>query len=167
MYVDDIVITESDNKGILSLKSFLHSQFHTKNLRILKYFFGIKVMRSKQGIMLSQRKYVLDMLSETRKLGSKPYSTPMAPNVELTKEGELLEDLERYRRLVGKLNYLTRTRPDIAYSVSVLSPYMSSHTVNYWAVVEHILCYLKEAPRRRILYKKQGHTKIECFSEID
>ena len=54
VYVDDIVITRSDSKGILSLKSFLHSQFHTKDLGILKYFSSVEVMKSKQGIMLSQ-----------------------------------------------------------------------------------------------------------------
>ena len=73
VYVDDIVITRSDSKGILSLKSFLHSQFHTNDLGMLKYFLGIEVMRSKQGIMLSQQKYVLNMLSFfflTRKLGT-------------------------------------------------------------------------------------------------
>ena len=96
-------------------------------------------------------------------MGAKPCSTPMAPNVQLTKEGELFEDPERYRRLVGKLNYLTVTCSDIAYSVSVLSQYMSSPTVNHWAIVEHILCYLKEPPKRKILYKKHGHTKIESF----
>ena len=84
MYVNDIVITGSDSKGILSLKSFLHSQFHTKDLGMLKYFLGVEVMRSKQGILLSQRKYVLDMLSEIGKLGTKPCSTPMAPKVQLT-----------------------------------------------------------------------------------
>ena len=161
VYMDDIVIIRSNSKGRLSLKSFLHSQFHTKNLGMLKYFLGVEVMRSKQGILLSQRKYVLDMLSKTRKWGVKPCSTPMAPNVQLTKEGELFEDLERYIRLVGKLNYLTITRPDIAYSLSVLSQYMSSPTISHWAAVEHILCYLKEAPRREILYKKHGHTRIE------
>ena len=57
------------------------------------------------------------MLFKTRKLGSKPCSTPMAPNVQLTKEGELFEDPERYKRLVEKLNYLIVTRSDIAYSV--------------------------------------------------
>ena len=80
--------------------------------------------------MLSQRKYVLDMLSETGKLGDKPCSTRMAPNVQLIKEGELFEDPKRYRRLVGKLNYLTITHPDIAYSISVLSQYLSSPTVS-------------------------------------
>ena len=151
VYVDDIIITESDSKGI-SLKSFLHSQFHTKDLRMLNYFLGVEVMRSKQGILLSQRKYVLNMLSETGKLGAKPCSPPMAPNVQLTKEGELFEDPERYRRLVGKLNYLTVTCPNIAYSVSVLSQYMPSPTINHWMAKEHILCYLKEALGRRILY---------------
>ena len=68
------------------------------------------------------------MLSETGKLGTKPSNTPMAPNVQLTKEGELFEDLERFKRLVGRLNYPTVTRPDIAYSINVLSQYMSSHS---------------------------------------
>ena len=113
VYVDDIIITRSDSKSILSLKSFLHSRFHTKDLRMMKYFLGVEVMRSKQGILLSQHKYVLDLLSETGKLGVKPCSTPMTPNVQITKEGDLVEDLERYRRPVGKLNYLTVTRPDI------------------------------------------------------
>ena len=129
--MDDIVIIGSDSKGILSLKSFLYSQFHTKDLGLLKYFLGVKVMRSKQGIMLFQRKYVLDILSKTRKLGVKPCSTPMAPNIQLTKEGELFKDPERYRRLVVKLNYLTVTHLDIAYSVSVLSRYMSSPTISH------------------------------------
>ena len=101
VYGDDIVITGSDFKGILSLKSFLHSQFHTKDLGMLKYFFSVEVMRSKQGILLFQRKYVLDMLSKTGKLGAKPCNTPMAPNVQLNKEGELFEDPKRYRRLLG------------------------------------------------------------------
>ena len=74
--------------------------------------------------MLSQQKYVLDMLFEIGKLGAKPCSTPMTPNVQLTKKGELFEDLERYKKLVGKLNYLTVTRLDIGYSVSVLSQYI-------------------------------------------
>ena len=121
VYMDDIVITVSDSKGILSLKSFLHGQFHTKDLRMLEYFLGVEVMRNKQRIMLSQRKYLLDMLFKTGKLGAKPYSIPMASNEQLTKEGELFEDPERYRRLVGKLNYLIVTCSDIAYLVSVLS----------------------------------------------
>ena len=95
VYVDDIVIIESDSTGISSFKSFLHGHFHTKDLGMLRYFLGVEVMRSKHGIFLSQRKHVLDLLSETRKLGAKPCSSPMAPGVHLTREGELFEDLER------------------------------------------------------------------------
>ena len=165
--MDDIVITGSDSTGISSLKSFLHGQFHTKDLGMLRYFLGVEVMRSKHGIFLSQRKYVLDLLSETGKLGAKPCSSLMAPGVHLTKEGELFEDPERYRRLVGKLNYLTVTRPDIAHSVSVVSQYMSFPTVDNWAAVEHILCYLKGAPGRGILYSNHGHNRVECFTDAD
>ena len=58
--------------GIFLLKYFLHGQFHTKNLGMLKYFLGVEVMRSKRGIFLSQRKYVMDLLSEIGKLVAKP-----------------------------------------------------------------------------------------------
>ena len=141
--MDDIVIIGSDSKGILSLKSFLQSQFHTKDLGMLRYFLGIEVMRSKHEIFLSQRKYVLSLLSETGKLGVKPCSSPMVAGVHFTREGETFEDLERYRRLVEKLNYLTVTRLDIAHSNSVVSQYMSFPIVDHWTVVEQILCYLK------------------------
>ncbi|KAL5772611.1 hypothetical protein ACOSP7_012218 [Xanthoceras sorbifolium] len=136
MYVDDIVITGSDATGISSLKSFLHTQFHTKDLGMLKYFLGVEVIRSKKGIFLSQRKYVLDLLTETGKLGTRPCSASMTPKMHLTGDGELTEDPEKYRRLVGKLNYLTVTRSDIVYSVSVVSQFMSSPTIHHWVVLE-------------------------------
>ena len=87
--MDDIVITVSDSTKISSLKFFLHDQFHTKDLGMLRYFLGVKVMQSKHGIFLSQREYVLDLLSEARKLGAKPCSSPIASGVHLTREGEL------------------------------------------------------------------------------
>ena len=74
---------------------------------------------------------MLDLLSKTGKLGPNPCSTSMTSNVQITKEGDLFEDLERYRRLVGKLNYFIVIRPDIAYSVSVFNQYMLSPTVNH------------------------------------
>ena len=166
--MDDIVITESDSKGISSLKSsFLQSQFHTKDLGMLRYFLGIEVMRTKHGIFLSQKKYVLDLMSETGKLRVKPCSSPMVPSVQLTKEGETFKNPERYRRLVRKLNYLTVTCPDITHSVNVVSQYMYSPTIDHWTVVEQILCYLKEAPGRGILYNNHGHNRLECFTDAD
>ena len=66
VYVDDIVITSSDTLGISSLKAFRNFHFQTKDLGLLKYFLGIEVMRSKKGILLTQGKYILDLLKETR-----------------------------------------------------------------------------------------------------
>ena len=131
MYVDDIVITGSDSKGISSLKSFLQSQFHTKDLGMLRYFLGIEVIRSKHGIFLSQRKYMFDLLSKTGKLGVKPCSSFILPNVHLAREGETFEGPERYRRLVGKLNYSIVTRHDIAHLVNVVSQYMFASTIDH------------------------------------
>ena len=79
----------------------------------------------------------------------------------------MFEDPERYRRLVEKLNYLTITRPDIAYSVSVESQYMSSLTVDHWVTVEQILCYLKGTSRHGVLYNNHGHNRLECFTGAD
>ena len=76
---------------------------------MLRYFLGIEVMRNKHGIFLSQWTYVLDLFFDTRKLGVKPCSSPMVIGIHLTREGETFDDHERYRRLVGKLNYLIVT----------------------------------------------------------
>ena len=114
--------------------------------------------KSSEGICLSQRKYVLDLLTETGMLGSKPVDPPMDPNTKLLPDqGELLEDPEQYRRLVGKLNYLTVTRPDIAFAVSVISQFMSSPRSTHWDAVVRILKYLKGAPGRGLLYQDHGH----------
>ena len=69
--------------------------------------------------------------------------------------------------MVGKLSYLIVTHPDIAYSVSVVSQYMSSPTVDHWAAIEHILCYLKGYSGHSILYSNHGHNRLECFTDID
>lgn len=121
VYVDDIVITGSDNSGISSLKSSFHTKFHTKYFGQLKYFSGVEVTRSKRRIFLYQRNYILDLLVETGKFAVKPCSTPMVPNVQLTRDDGISFDYpERYRRLVGKINSLTVTRLDIAFAVSVV-----------------------------------------------
>jgi len=83
---------------------------------------------------------VLDILSEAGMLGFKTVDTPMDPNLKLLlDQGELLEDQKRYRRLAGKLNYLTMIRSDITYPVSVVSQFMSAPRTNHWNVVARIL----------------------------
>ena len=121
VYVADIVITGRDQDGIQKLKHHLFSHFQTKNLGKPKYFLGIKVVQSNSGVVISQRKYTLDILVDTGMLDFKPVDTPMYPNVKFVpSQGEPLRDPRRYRRLVGKLNYFTITRLDISFLMSVL-----------------------------------------------
>ncbi|KAK9062929.1 hypothetical protein SSX86_003558 [Deinandra increscens subsp. villosa] len=92
----------------------------------------------------------------------------MIPNGRLgAHEGDPLADAEKYRRIVGKLNYLTITRPDIAFPVSVVSQFMSSPRTSHWEAVCHILKYLKGAPGRGILYQNNGHHTVEGFTDAD
>ncbi|RVW69976.1 Retrovirus-related Pol polyprotein from transposon TNT 1-94 [Vitis vinifera] len=140
VYVDDIVITGSDQDGIQKLKQHLFTHFQTKDLGKLKYFLGIEIAQSSSGVVLSQRKYALDILEETGMLDCKPVDTPMDPNVKLVPgQGEPLGDPGRYRRLVGKLNYLTITRPDISF------PYT----------------------RPRCVVRNRGHTQVVGYTDAD
>ncbi|RVW40634.1 Retrovirus-related Pol polyprotein from transposon RE1 [Vitis vinifera] len=94
VYVDDIVITGSDQEGIQRLKQHLFNHFQTKDLGKLKYFLGLEIAQSSSGVVMSQRKYALDILKETSMLECKPVDTPMDPNVKLVPgQGEPLRDL--------------------------------------------------------------------------
>ena len=127
VYVDDNIITGSDQDGIQKIKQHFFSHFQTKNLGKLKYFLGIEIAQSNSGVVISQRKCTLDILTDIGMLDCKLVDTPMDPNVKLVPgQGELLRDPGRYRRLVGKLNYLTITRPDILFPVSVVSQFLQS-----------------------------------------
>ncbi|RVW77211.1 Retrovirus-related Pol polyprotein from transposon RE1 [Vitis vinifera] len=110
------MLRSSDQDGIQKLKQHLFTHFQTKDLGETQVFLGIEIAQSSSGVVLSQRKYALDILEETGMLDCKPVDTPMDPNVKLVPgQGEPLGDPGRYRRLVGKLNYLTITRPDISF----------------------------------------------------
>ena len=167
VYVDDIIITGDDKQGIDDLKIYLQNSFQTKDLGKLRYFLGIEVARSKEGTSLSQGEYVLDILEETGLLGSKPMETPMDPNVKLYEDqGELLSNLERYR-LVGKLNYLTITRLNISFEVSVLSQFMKDPRLPHQEAVIRIVRYPKAHPSRGLLYKANGHLWVEAYTDAD
>ncbi|RVX16077.1 Retrovirus-related Pol polyprotein from transposon RE1 [Vitis vinifera] len=168
VYVDDIVITGSDQDGIQKLKQHLFTHFQTKDLGKLKYFLGIEIAQSSSGVVLSQRKYALDILEETGMLDCKPVDTPMDPNVKLVPgQGEPLGDPGRYRRLVGKLNYLTITRPDISFPVSVVSQFLQSPCDSHWDAVIRILRYIKSTPGQGVLYENRGHTQVVGYTDAD
>jgi hypothetical protein len=103
---------------IQKLKKHLGDQFKLKDLGNLKYFVGIEVARSKKGIFLSQRKYAIEILEDTCFLGAKTSTFPMEQNLALSEhDGDPIANPSSYRRLVGKLIYLTITKPNLAYAV--------------------------------------------------
>ena len=122
VYVDDIVVTFNNQQQVQELKIFLNKRFRLKDLRTLKYFLGLEVDGSSKWISLSQRQYALQILSYIGYLGCKTRKIPMDPNVKLSQdEGELLDDPTHYRRLIGRLLYLTITKPDLSFSMNHLS----------------------------------------------
>ena len=101
-------------------------------------------------------------------LDCKPVDTPMDPNVKLVPgQGESLRDPGRYRRLVGKLNYLTITRPDISFPVSVVSQFLQSPCDSHWDAVIRILRYIKSTPGQGVLYENRGHTQVIGYTDAD
>uniref|UniRef100_A0A2N9IJK6 Reverse transcriptase Ty1/copia-type domain-containing protein n=1 Tax=Fagus sylvatica TaxID=28930 RepID=A0A2N9IJK6_FAGSY len=101
VYVDDILIASNDMSTMHALKDSLHAEFKLKDLGNLKYFLGLEVAKSAKGISLCQRKYALDIISDSGMLGSKPVTTPMEQNLKINQSnGDPLEDPSLYRRLV-------------------------------------------------------------------
>jgi hypothetical protein len=127
VYVDDIVIASNDVSAVSDLTVYVNSVFSLKDLGPLKYFLGLEVARIDKGIVVSQHKYALDILEDSGVLGAKPVLFPMDPNIKISRsDGELLYDPSSYRRLVGRLVYLTITIPDLSFSVQMLSQFMDS-----------------------------------------
>lgn len=168
IYVDDMIITGNDTNEISRLRNYLFAQFEMKDLGGLKYFLGIEVLRSNAGIYICQRKYILDLLTEVGMLNAKPADTPMVQNHKLgTIQGAPTADREWYQRLVGKLIYLSHTRPDIAYAVSVVSQFMHNPQKHHMDAVIRILRYLKGTPGVGLLFKNNGHLDIEGYTDAD
>ncbi|KAK3006048.1 hypothetical protein RJ639_017338 [Escallonia herrerae] len=166
VYVDDIIVTGNDSNEKEALRKYLAKEFEIKDLGKFKYFLEIEVARSKEGIFISQQKYVLDLLEETGKLGCRPSNTPIEPNHRLAEfmEGEST-DKGMYQRLVGKLIYLSHTKPDIAYAVSVVSQFMQNLKDVHLHAVYQILQYLKGNPGREFLFRKGTNMELEAYTD--
>lgn len=147
VYVDDIILASNDLNSISELKTFLDNKFRIKDLGNLKYFLWLEVARSSKSITLCQRKYALDILQDSGFLAVKSVAFPMEQNVKFSKlDGDLLEDPFTYRRLIGRLVYLTISCLNISYFVQVLSQYMDKPRQSHLDAVHRVLRYLKGTP---------------------
>lgn len=166
VYVDDILVVSNDIDSVSQLKVFLDSKFKIKDLCSLRYFLGIEIARSSKGIHLCQRKYTSDILTDSGNLGSTPTKVPMEQNIKLTQSsGQPLSDLSVYRRLIGRLLYLTITRPDICDSVQTLSQFMAAPTDIHLCVAQKILKYLKAAPSQELLLPSSSSLQLIAFCD--
>ena len=146
------------------MKKYLHLVFHMKDLGELKYFLGLKVIKTAEGIFVCQRKYTQDFLKEVGMIGYKPLQLSLASNVKLSIDSEiLLKDPNKYRRSIGKFIYLTITRPDISYSVQVLSQFMNSATEDRMKAATHVLKYLKSSPGQGIFFARDSKAHVLCL----
>jgi len=140
--------------------------FVSKILGHLKYFLVIEVARNSQGLFLSQRKYALEIIDECGLLGAKPVDFPMEANHKLTlTSGKPLDDLTSYRKLVGRLIYLTITRSKLSYFVHILSQLMQNCKENQMVVAKWVLRNLKGNPWQGLLIRRDSDLLLVVFSD--
>lgn len=126
--------------------------------------------RSDKGFYINQRKYALDLLKETGLTAAKPSLLPMEQNHQLLKNVSPLlspTDTSRYKRLVGRLIYLTITRPDLSYAVHVLSQFLSKPRLDHLGAVYKVLRYIKQSTGQGFLISSKGPLTLSAYSDSD
>ena len=156
VYVDDMIVTGNNLLGIDQLQDQLKKEFEIKALGQLKYFLGIEVAHRDGELFLSQRKYITDLLNYAGMQDCKPASTPIVAK-HCIGSSPISEKVDKgqYQCLVGKLIYLSNTRPDISYAVGILSQFMHDPRMIHRQAAQRVLAYLKGTTGMGILYKRQ------------
>jgi histone deacetylase 1/2 len=170
IYVDDIVVARSSEKAVGALLHDVGMDFALKDLGALHYFLGIEVKKVHDGIILSQEKYANELLSRVNMKICKAVDTPLSVSEKLSlTEGEALssDDSTRYRSIVGALQYITLTRPDIAFSVNKVCQFLHAPKTVHWTAVKRILRYLKGTLSLGLRLSKSGSTMVSAFSDAD
>lgn len=142
--------------------------FSHEGLGVLKYFLGIEVSRGADEIFLCQLKYALDIVAETGLLGAKPALVPIEKNHHLAlSEQPFMQDPERYCRLIGRLIYLTITRPELGYSVHILAQFMHAPQLDHWDAALRVVCYLKGRPGLGVLLRRDSDLSVSAYCDSD
>ncbi|XP_073107386.1 secreted RxLR effector protein 161-like [Elaeis guineensis] len=155
-------------KMVEEFKHNMMKEFEMTDLALMKYFLGIQVKQSKGKIFLSQEKYLEDILKKFQMNKCKAVSTPMALNEKLQQDDRTKKvDATEFRSLIGSLIYLTNTRPDIMYSVSYVSRFMSNPSKLHLTTAKRILKYLQSTKKQEIRYVKEENNSLVGFTDSD
>ena len=167
LYVDDMLILGSNNYIITTTKKMLSSKFNMKDLGVADVILGTKISRTSGGLILSQSHYIEKLLDKFDKDESNIARTPVDINLHLFKNiGQSISQLE-YSRIIGSLMYVMNcTRPDIAYSVSKLSRYMSNSGVDHWKAIIKVLIYLRYTQNYGLHYTRYPAV-LERYSDAN
>ena len=143
LYVDDLLITGSCTNSIGSIKSSLHSEFAMTGLGLLRQFLGLEIEKNERGIKLSQTKYASEILNKFNMDECKAARSPFLSSIKMHEFGNSpLVDITLYMQLLGILFYLTHTRPDLSYDVSVVVRHMHQPHEFHWRAAKTFLQYV-------------------------
>ncbi|XP_075079980.1 uncharacterized protein LOC142165297 [Nicotiana tabacum] len=168
VYVDDILVSKDSLSEIDSLKRFLDAQFKIKDLGEIHYFLGLEVVKQSSGFLINQHKFLQDLLLEFHCSDVTLLVSPLDPHIKLSYEvGNLLSNPLLYRQLVGKLNFLQHTRPDISYTVQHLSQFMSAPRLPHLVDAYHVLRYLSDTPTLGISLSHSPDFGLKGYCDSD
>jgi hypothetical protein len=161
VYVDDLIFTGNDEAMFESFKSSMKQEFDMSDLGRMKYFLGVEVVQSSKGIFINQKKYANEVLKRFGMEYCNSVQNPIVPGCKLVKDEEgAVFDATTYKQMVGSLMYLTATRPDLAYVVSLISRFMERPTSLHYEAVKRVFRYLKGTTELGIFYKRGGEEKL-------
>ena len=169
VYVDDLLITGDDATYISSLITNLNTIFALKDLGEMNYFLGIQVHHtSSTKLVLTQTKYIQDLLKKAGMEHAKGIPTPMVSGQKLSKfDDAVFSDPSLYRSIVGGLQYTTITRPDVAFAVNKVSQFMQQPLDIHWKAVKRILRYLAGTSTHGLKFHKSNDFRILAFCDSD
>jgi len=168
LYVDDIVLTASSTTLLQHIMGRLHSEFAMTDFGALHHFLGISVTRSSQGLFLSQRQYALDLLQRAGMAECHSTATPVDTHAKLSaQDGAKLQDGSEYRSLAGALQYLTLTRPDLAYAVQQVCLFMHDPREPHMALIKRILRYVKGTLSSGLRIGTGSVQSLTAYSDAD
>ncbi|KAL9429389.1 hypothetical protein AB3S75_031241 [Citrus x aurantiifolia] len=166
LYVDDLIFTGNDEIMFAEFKSSMLKEFDMTDLGRMRYFLGIEVLQTSDGIYMYQRKYALEVLRKFKMENCNLVYNPIVPGCRLFKdENGVQVDETLYKQMVGCLMYLTATRPDLMYAVSLVSRYMSKPTELHILAVKRIMRYLKGTTELGVFYKKGGNEGLVGYTD--